>query len=457
MARVSGPLVTTASPRRARVAAASAVVVLALLARRDASASAVAHAGLRVPDAVAALASAPAAPRNVLLVLGESLRFDDGCGDPAAPCRAAPFTDRAAPERVRLTQMRATASTTAISLSVILSGLPPTRTGDAIRHAPTLFDYAHAAGWDAAYWSSQPLMFTRSAEFFAALPLARRCEGKDLGGPVDDDAGASDAALALRVRRELPSLHEPWLALVQVTNTHFPYLTGKGSHPFQPESESKAAEDAPAFRNHYRNAVHAQDRALGELLAWLRTTPAGRRTVVVFTADHGEAFREHGQLGHTTSLYDEELHVPAWIDAPAGTLAPAEAEALRAARGALTSHVDLAPTVLDLLGVLDAPALSTARARMLGESLLRPRHAAPLVPLTNCAGIWSCGFENWGAMRGSLKLVARDGDADWKCFDVARDPGEQRDLGAPACGDLPRAARALFGRLPSEEPAAKTP
>ncbi len=39
------------------------------------------------------------------------------------------------------------------------------------------------------------------------------------------------------------------------------------------------------------------------------------RAIIVFTSDHGEAFREHWQLGHTSALYEEEIHVQGWIDA----------------------------------------------------------------------------------------------------------------------------------------------
>ena len=59
---------------------------------------------------------------------------------------------------------------------------------------------------------------------------------------------------------------------------------------------------------------------VAELLASVHAAPLGARTVVVYTSDHGEAFREHGQLGHTGAVLEEEIHVPTWIDAPVGLL-----------------------------------------------------------------------------------------------------------------------------------------
>ncbi len=60
------------------------------------------------------------------------------------------------------------------------------------------------------------------------------------------------------------------------------------------------------------------------MIRFIRAQPFGARTIIVFTSDHGEAFREHGQFGHTGAVLDEEIHVPFWIDAPPGTLTDAE-------------------------------------------------------------------------------------------------------------------------------------
>jgi hypothetical protein len=71
------------------------------------------------------------------------------------------------------------------------------------------------------------------------------------------------------------------------------------------------------------------------------------------------------------------------------------------------------------------------------------------MPLTNCAGVWSCAFENWGFMRDHLKIEARDWESDWHCFDVESDPHEQHDLGVAACGDLKTLALSTFDRIPT--------
>ena len=105
--------------------------------------------------------------------------------------------------------------------------------------------------------------------------------------------------------------------------------------------------------------------------------------------------------------------------------------------------LDVAPTILDLLGLWDDPAIATWRSRMTGVSLLReapPRERA--VVMTNCSELYSCSTRNWGAMRGTRKLIASEDEGPWRCFDVADDPAERHDLGAAACGDLQRIAEA---------------
>jgi arylsulfatase A-like enzyme len=293
-------------------------------------------------------------------------------------------------------------------------------------------------------------MFTNSRAFFASLPLSKRCVGADLEPPTDE-AGADDTLLTKKVKRELTTLREPWLAVVHYANTHFPYRV-RGDQPFQPATESKAPEENAHFKNHYHNAVYAQDRTIAELISTLRASPAGARTVVLFTSDHGESFREHGQLGHTTSVFEEEIHVPAWVDAPLGALTETEREALVSAKHALAWHLDFAPTILDLLGLSDAPELASFRSRMVGTSLLRRERTNGVLPLTNCTDTWGCGFKNWGAIKRSLKLEAREFDDRWRCFNLAIDPGEQHDLGPEACGELRRAAEGAFGKLPKDAP-----
>jgi glucan phosphoethanolaminetransferase (alkaline phosphatase superfamily) len=408
--------------------------------------------GVRQPPYMPTLSSTAPKRRNVLFILTESVRSDAVCSEPGTDCPNTPFTQRALPERFPFLQLRSNSSTTAVSFGVLLSGLKPTETRDAIHTAPLLFDYAHAAGFDTAYWTSQHLMFAHSEAFVHDLPVSYRCGATDLDPHADIDMGAADTLLTQRVKKELPLLHEPWFVIVHYSSTHFPYRITEGDEPFQPASDSKSPSDNAELFNYYRNAVYAQDRTIADLLATVRASAAGARSVVLFTSDHGEAFREHGQLAHTSSVLEEEVHVPGWLDAPPGTITDAERAALASAKNEPTWHLDLPPTILDLLGLWSSPQTARFRSKMVGTSLLRRERTRAEIPLTNCTELWGCPFRNWGLMQGTLKLEAREWDFDWHCWNVAADPREEHDLGRLACGSLASSAEKLMGGLPKSAP-----
>lgn len=404
-----------------------------------------ARQSLPVPPLV--VGRAPA--NNVVLVLLESVRADATCIEHDPGCRKTEYTNRLLPGRVGLSQLRALDSTTAITLAVLWSGLPPTASRERLRTQPLLFDYARAAGYHTAYLTSQSLDFGESRRWVENLGVDRFCDATELDPAADLDVGASDALLVARAERELETLPEPFFAVVHLSNVHYPFLVDPaGPQPFQPASRSKAPADNPAFYNHYLNSVHQQDRHVQRLLAHLIALPAGPRTVVAYTSDHGEAFREHGNMGHTFSVLDEELHVPGWIHAPPGTLTDAERGHLECRRHQPTTHVDLTQTLLDLMGLLDARELGRFLADLPGQSLLRPAASPAPVPLTNCSALWSCPFENWGALQGFRKVEAREWDWRWHCYDLALDPEERHDLGPSACPELVEFASATFRRLP---------
>jgi glucan phosphoethanolaminetransferase (alkaline phosphatase superfamily) len=401
---------------------------------------------------VPALTRNPTLPRrNVLFVILESVRADSVCVEHDPDCHKTGSTNQLFPDRFPLTEMRSLDSCTAVSLAVLWSGLLPTESRDTLHTWPLIFDYARASGYDTAFWTSQNMLFGNARLWVKNLGVSKFVSATDLDPTSDLDMGAPEGFLATRVRHEINELREPFLGVVQLSNVHYPYyIDPAGPMPFEPWSTSKASDDNVAFRNYYQNSVYQQDAHLAEMLSAIKHSPLGERTVIVYTSDHGEAFREHGQMGHTFSIFDEEIKVPAWIDAPRGTLSADEERALRSKRHAQLFHIDLAPTILDLIGVGGDPKISEYQKKMPGHSLLRPELTVDPVPMTNCAGVWSCAFENWGYMHGTRKLEARSWDRGWKCYDLATDPNEVQDLGRERCGDLIDLAHHTFGRLPGQ-------
>ncbi len=407
------------------------------------------HPGRRSPLPVSTLTPAKTPRRNVLLVVTESVRSHSTCVAYDPECKWTPFSNKAAPNRIPFTQVRALDSTTAISLSIMWAGLLPTESRKALHEAPLLWEYARAGGWDTAYWTSQNLLFGNSGTWVDGLPVSRHVSATELEPGATLETGADDGKLITYVTGDIGALREPYVGVVHLSNTHFPYAVDPDFMPFQPQEEASGPGYETEIKNRYQDSIILQDRAVGRLIDDVRARPEGGRTVIVFVSDHGEQMREKGAVGHTGTLFDPEIRIPLWIDAPPGTLTEDEETQLRALSDVPLTSIDMLPTLLDLMGMWDSPQIADYRARMPGQSLLRGGSARDQVlPLTNCSELWACAFKNWGAIQGTRKLIATTWDHSWNCFDVATDPAEEHDLGPEACADLRTYAEKTMGGRP---------
>lgn len=96
----------------------------------------------------------------------------------------------------------------------------------------------------------------------------------------------------------------------------------------------------------YDAEVHWVDAAFGRILVKLQALGIWDDALIIFTADHGEAFDEHGILGHQNVMYDEVLRIPLLLQYP-GMGAPKRIDEP-------VDHLDLFATIADLAG-LDLP------------------------------------------------------------------------------------------------------
>ena len=159
----------------------------------------------------------------------------------------------------------------------------------------------------------------------------------------------------------------PFFAYVHFMPPHDPYLAPDGmKHMFLGQQPPNAwqgpypfDEVEPGLRrrsrawperqhravvNLYDGHLRYADWAVGELARLLRARGLFGTTLFIVTADHGEAFGEHGYRGHTFSAYDECIHIPLVIRFPGDAVPPRRVDGL-------TQTVDLLPTVFDLLGI----------------------------------------------------------------------------------------------------------
>jgi len=131
------------------------------------------------------------------------------------------------------------------------------------------------------------------------------------------------------------------------------------------------------------------DTHIDAVMKTLEETGLAKNTIVVFLTDHGEYGGAHGMMiekWHTA--YQEALHVPVVVKFPAST--PVATEAPGPVEGplgfaprqvdALTSHIDILPTILGLAGV------GEEQREAIGKALAATRPAPPL-PGVDLAGL----------------------------------------------------------------------
>ncbi len=104
------------------------------------------------------------------------------------------------------------------------------------------------------------------------------------------------------------------------------------------------------YVDRYDGEASYLDEALGILVKELKDRGIWDNSFIVFTADHGESFGEHGAFfQHEHGVWEETLHVPLFLRLPVGEMEAYEIEPCELRT--LASPLDLMPTVLDYLDV----------------------------------------------------------------------------------------------------------
>lgn len=108
------------------------------------------------------------------------------------------------------------------------------------------------------------------------------------------------------------------------------------------------------FNDYYLNCMKEVDRKIDRLIEEVDDLGLLDQTVIIFTSDHGEMGGAHGLRSKTGNAYEETVHVPLIVYTPGG---PAGVSC-----DAVTSHVDLAPTLLGLSGANPSAVEGIAQA-----------------------------------------------------------------------------------------------
>ncbi len=395
---------------------------------------------------------------NVLFLLTESVREQDYASVELA--RAAPLTRALVPQRIDFTQVRSVASYTAIAVNALLSGRVPRGTRAEVAATPLLFDLVRATRLGPQtpimlYWSAQDDSWLERSDTHAladSVAFSDDVLGRHVETLEEVLEYGIDGKLADYVGRHLPGVPQPFFLLAHLAGTHAPYFVDPGRAAFRPYSHVVTWSGLAELHNAYLDALVEQDRAVAEILRAFLRVVGDEPYLIVFTSDHGEAFGDHHAIHHGQDLYDEQIHVPTWLAYGNGALSADAVSNLRSHAGDFVTHLDLLPTLLDALGVLDSFGMEALRARLEGRSLLRPfTSAATPIPVTNCTALFPCPLPNFGLLAGRYELLAQPWDDDWHCVDLAASSSELPAY-SPICSGLRQVSRAVYDKLPNERP-----
>jgi arylsulfatase A-like enzyme len=231
-------------------------------------------------------------------------------------------------------------------------------------------------------------------DFSTSAVTARRRKGR-MDSPgfwighdyLDFERGADEVTdRAIAWLESAGGASERWFLFAHYFDPHWPY--------------EPVPEYAQRFDDPYDAEIAYADHHLGRLLDAVTALPG--RTLVVFTADHGEGLGDHGEQLHNRYLYNSTIHVPL-IVALDGVARPG------ARVMAATGHVDLMPTVLELLGVAGLDPPLDVQGRSLVPLLGGDSTALEAAPVYAETLVWSLerpmGLEVHALLDDGAKLV----------------------------------------------------
>lgn len=335
--------------------------------------------------------AAQAAYERVILVTIDTLRADHlpSYGYPRA---TAPFIGRLAEKGVLFENALALMPHTAPSHASILTGLPPSlhgvlQNGEVLAaEVPTLAGLFKAAGFETAAFLSvnflsgiaggfdhveaktqtaQPLIDSvlgwvrgQHGRFFLWIHLyePHRWKKPEFVSP--------QALAAVRAGTSVPPA-QLYGTLAKLHGLPDPPPGEPFLMPWDevlPSGEKERAPTREAFvelTDAYDALILQADRELQRLYGALQGLALPGGTLWIVTADHGEGLGSHGYAGHGAQVYNEQIRVPLVFHATDGSLPARRVEAL-------TQHLDLLPTLAELVGA----DVRTSGAEFLGYSLL---------------------------------------------------------------------------------------
>ncbi|MGD8484071.1 MAG: sulfatase [Thioalkalispiraceae bacterium] len=170
-------------------------------------------------------------------------------------------------------------------------------------------------------------------------------------GKIDDKFTINEAIKWIDSQKE-----QPFMLYMNLQSSHFPYDVSdkylqdeKYNKPKLPKfiGPNLDIQDKDGFKKAYQDSLRYIDMHISRFIDYLKQESLWQDTILVVSADTATAFFEHGQWGNGGPLYDEVVKVPLFIY---------NADYEHKINNWLTSHVDVMPTLVDMLGLPPHPS-----------------------------------------------------------------------------------------------------
>ena len=267
---------------------------------------------------------------------------------------------------------------------------------------PTIAEQLADNGYRAAFLHSGYWSWKYRDRFFGRDERVQMIDAETLPGPYVNSWGKSDTVMYEEALDWMENGgDDPFFMLAFTIETHHPY-SSDGNFPFDIDKE----EQDELYR--YLNAIREADKKIGWLLQELKDRGLDESTLVVITADHGEAFGQHGQWIHGFGCYQPNMEVPLVLLHPSLKHMPRRIPRVR-------QQIDVPPTVVSLLGVDPSPMWQ-------GKNLFRQED-------DERAYFFSLGGRSVVGLRDEkYKYLYYVNTGYQQLFDLELDPGELENL-----------------------------
>ena len=276
-------------------------------------------------------------------------------------------------------------------------------------HWGKMINYLQTGGLDHFFHSdsfSGPTYVPRNDTGFEAF-----VKGGKRSGKIDDRYTIAEA-----MRWTGETNGQPFFMYLNLQSSHVPYETpadfprrfSPAELPFTIRFNNFPPDQAELVKDVYADSLAYVDSQLGKLIAHLKDAGEWDRTVMIVTGDTGQAFYEHGFAAHANMLFDEAMRVPLVIRAPG--LAPSVDERL-------CEHVDVPPTVLELLGLPAHPSFQ-GRSLLAAPDEDRAVYLVVQSPLARQVAVVQSGYKYLHDLDRNMSVL----------FDLRADPGETRNV-----------------------------